>query len=74
MQRLLFTLGLRRGVLGNSGFWTVMFLFAGGMRVAKWLAGRESQTVYTAELPPGAALAISHLREDRRGKVPKRLR
>lgn len=66
--------GVRRGLLGDSRFWTVAFVLAAGVRVLRWLGGRESDVVYSATLEPGHVLAISHLPEDRRGKVPPRVR
>lgn len=64
--------GMLRGVLGGSHPWAVLWL---ALVVREKLKKRNRpETVYRWELEPGSALAISHLPEDRKGRVPRKLR
>ena len=61
-----------RGILGGSQVWAVLWV---AIFVRDKLKKRgEPEPVYRVELKPGSALAISHLVEDHRGRVPRRLR
>ena len=72
MLRYLKTQGMLRGVLGGSQAWAILWL---ALVARDRLKKRgEPEPVYRVELKPGSALAISHLVEDHRGRVPRRLR
>lgn len=72
MLKYLKAQGMVRGVLGGSHPWAVLWL---AIVVRDRLRKHgEPQPVYRVELKPGSALAISHLVEDHRGRVPRRLR
>ena len=72
MLKYLKAQGMVRGVLGGSQAWAVLWL---AIVVRDRLKRRgEPEPVYRVELKPGSALAISHLTEDYRGRVPRRLR
>lgn len=74
MLNLLRRMGMLRGVLGGSRAWFWVWVVITARQQLKKLAGNEPQTVYTGTLAPGHALAISHLVEDRKGRVPRKLR
>lgn len=65
---------LLKGLLGGSQAWTVVGAVIVLRRLLKRLSGDVEEVVYRGRLEPGHALAISHLPEDRRGRVPRRLR
>ena len=72
MLKYLKAQGMVRGILGGSQPWAILWL---AIVVRDRLKHRgEPQPVYRVELKPGSALAISHLTEDHRGRVPRRLR
>ena len=59
MLRSLTRLGLRRGLLGGSRPWTVLFVVAGGLRVLRRITeGKE--IVFSEKLEPGTTLVITN--------------
>jgi hypothetical protein len=57
--------GWRRGLLEGRRTWLVIGAVALSARVMQRLGGRREDVVYRETLGPGAALLITHLREDR---------
>jgi hypothetical protein len=51
-------LGMRRGVLGGSRTWTLVFVVAGAMRLLRRLGGKE--VVFRGTLEPGTTLLITN--------------
>jgi hypothetical protein len=49
--------GMRRGVIGGSRIWAIVWLVAFAVR--KWGLRRE-EVVYSEKLPPGGTLTIAH--------------
>jgi hypothetical protein len=49
--------GMRRGVIGGSRIWAIVWLVAFATR--KWGLRREA-VIYSEKLPPGGALRITH--------------
>ena len=60
MRRSLFRAGLRRGLLGGSRPWTVVFMLGLALRALRRLTGARPRTVYCEELKPGETLVVSH--------------
>ena len=59
MLRSLTRAGLRRGLLGGSRPWTVLFVVAGGLRLLQRIAeGKE--VVFSGKLEPGTTLVITN--------------
>lgn len=58
MTRLLWRMGLQRGILGGSRFFTIIGVTAGAIRVLKHLAGNEPKTLYKRKLAEGEVLII----------------
>ena len=59
MLRSLTRLGLRRGLLGGSRPWTVLFVVAGGLRLLRRITeGKE--VVFSEKLEPGTTLVITN--------------
>jgi hypothetical protein len=57
--RSLTRVGLRRGLLGGSRPWTVLFVVAGGLRLLQRIAeGKE--VVFSEKLEPGTTLVITN--------------
>lgn len=54
--------GFRKGVVGGSRAWVVLFTGALGVRAVQRLAGKEEKIVLSEELRPGEALVITHER------------
>lgn len=50
--------GMRRGARG-SNVWLAVGVFASAMRLLRWLARPQPDTVYRAVLEPGESLEIS---------------
>lgn len=53
--------GMRRGVLGGSRTWAIVWLVAFAVR--RWGLRRE-EVVYSEKLPPGSTLTIAHERAE----------
>ena len=60
MIRLLRATAFRRGVLGGSRPWLVVFGVGMLFRVIKKLSGDEPEVVYSEELPVGTAIVIAN--------------
>ena len=59
MLRSLSRVGFRRGLLGGSRPWTVLFVVAGGLRVLRRFAeGKE--VLFSGTLDPGTTLVITN--------------
>jgi hypothetical protein len=57
--RSLTRLGMRRGLLGGSRPWTILFVVAGGLRLLQRIAeGKE--VVFSERLEPGTTLVITN--------------
>lgn len=53
----------RRGIVGTSQAWLVVWVTISGFRLLRKLVGRTEKVVYSEELRPGQALVIAHGRE-----------
>jgi len=56
---LLFRQGLRRGVLGGSRPWLVLWLVVAGLRVLRRITRDEPEIVFSETLDPGQSLVIT---------------
>jgi hypothetical protein len=65
LMRLLFRNGFRKGVLGGSRPWLVVFGLAATVRMIQRINDRESEIVYSEKLEPGESIVIAHAREPR---------
>ncbi len=65
MLRVLSRLGLVRGLVGGSRFWTTLGAFAVAARLLKRLAGGQPKVVYRGQVREGESLLISHGRRVR---------
>ena len=65
LTRVLLRTGFRRGVLGGSRPWVVLFGVAGALRLIQRINDRESEVVFSEELQPGETFVIAHGREPR---------
>ncbi len=53
------SLGLSRGVFGNSRFWLVLGGLAWGVRAVNWVRRPNARTVFRQAIEPGQTLVIS---------------
>lgn len=60
MLRLVRATAFRRGVLGGSQPWLVVFGIGMLLRVLKKLSGGGPEVVYCEELPVGSAIVIAN--------------
>lgn len=70
MLRLLSRLGVARGFMGDSRFWTTVGSLALGIRLLRKLTGKDPEVAYTERLRPGDCLVIAHDREARVVRAP----
>ena len=70
MLRLLSRLGVARGFLGGSRFWTAVASVTLGLQLLKKLGGKGEETAFSEELKPGDCLVIAHDREARVVRAP----
>ena len=59
-MKFLFRQGLRRGLLGDSRPWLVVFMITGALRLLGRLAGRQEKVVFREELREGTSIVITH--------------
>lgn len=52
--------GLRKGLLGGSGFWLVAGGLAAALKLIRRLSGSGPEVVYQEELGPGQSVVISN--------------
>lgn len=56
-------IGFRKGVLGSSRPWMVLWVTATAFRLLRRVTSRKPQTVYCEELKVGETVVIAHGRE-----------
>lgn|GEM_PF-1477370 len=66
--------GLRRGVRQGSRPWLVIGMTATALRLVRRFAARQEETVFRAELKPGAGVEIRALEPEPRGRRARRAR
>jgi hypothetical protein len=66
-MRYFFRRGLRKGLLGGSRPWTVLWVVIAAVRILRRLLRDEPEVVYSEKLQPGQTLVISA--KDREPKV-----
>ena len=53
-------LGFRRGVLGGSRGFMILWMVAMAVRLLKRMGGSEPEVVYSEKLEPGTSLLLTH--------------
>ena len=65
LVRVLMRNGFRKGFIGGSRFWLIVFGVAGTLRLIQRINEREPDVVFSEKLQPGESLVIAHGREPR---------
>ena len=67
MLHFLYRRAQRRGLLGGSRPWTIVWVALVGLRILRRLTAEEPKVVYSEELHPGETLVISS--KDRQPRI-----
>jgi len=60
LARWLMRNGFRKGILGSSRFWLVLFGIASILRLIERINSRENEVVFSQKLEVGESLVIAH--------------